>query len=986
MSVNLTLRTLTSPYNDTTKGSVLSQAEVDNNFIGLKGEVIYSAQTSGNNVTLKKYNGNDINFNLASFTDVFVTGGTYSSGTAIFTNNTGGTFSVSGFSTGSGSDIFVTGATYSNNTFTFTNNTGGTFNVLFNTVTGLTVTGNTSLQGLTATTVSATTYQNLPTDVFVTGGTYSSGTAIFTNNTGGTFNVSGFSTNLKTITKSVADQSISANTLVEGAFYKITGCATSLYGGTDIILQAVSTSAFTQNGTGIFYNPKYNTYDIWSNLIDITGSDSLTSDYDVSENITGNGGRTGVLIGLPYVNNLYVVSGITGNWSSVTSFSSNSTNNVVNVGGITASTYSAGTKVIWGGKVWVNLTGSAGTSVDIFTLDNINWSGVSYNKNDYNIVYDYIEYEYIYDNISYRKDFVGLNEVSSPFGAMMGFNWDYNAIKCFPFGSETVLLSKFNTCRLENLINFNGDTMVNINAEVVSTFDFSYWGRNSFFIDINIGRFGNISNCINGDNRFFAYITTETGKIENVVSSHVSSLGIGLAVVEMGVGTDPLNNDGPSLTNITINGSNSSLNNIKIGLGSTGGPIGLDLVNLVDSNFYRIDVGTGALISNVNLKDSDVYQISMGDGSNISNFTADNCEINSLNLGTNTYLNQITLTDSTFVNVKLEGADNGNTGLAPSYISNLNMIQAEIFSVNIGLSSYIANVFNINDVGPTTIRNINLGIESHISDITFNQTDHTFGNITLGNFANIEEVFIYHSAIFANVILDDVCSIDNIYVGEDSDFNFINVGSQSQITGVQIGVDSDFRNINMLQESGIQNISIGTASTFGYLDMSMASFFTNSSVSDNSSISDITIGEFLGIDGLTSSVQDYGYAIVEKGNNTLEVELDITGLSNIDLSSVFYAGKIQLISSNASETITDITYSNTYPQGGLYPVTFYPSSGLSVTFNGTSVGSMTFPTTQIAMTSASFTASGDTFDSFTVQNVSNSGNSYIKEIDRKTYL
>ena len=61
-------------------------------------------------------------------------------------------------------DTYVTGATYNNaNTITFTNNTGGTFDVTFNTVTGwtvngnLTVTGNTSLQGLTATTISATT-------------------------------------------------------------------------------------------------------------------------------------------------------------------------------------------------------------------------------------------------------------------------------------------------------------------------------------------------------------------------------------------------------------------------------------------------------------------------------------------------------------------------------------------------------------------------------------------------------------------------------------------------------------------------------------------------------------------------------------------------------------------------------------------------------------------------------------------------------------
>lgn len=63
-------------------------------------------------------------------TDVFVTGGTYSNGTLILTNNTGGTINISGFYTG-GTDVFVTGGTYDNNTgtATFTNNTGGTFNV-----------------------------------------------------------------------------------------------------------------------------------------------------------------------------------------------------------------------------------------------------------------------------------------------------------------------------------------------------------------------------------------------------------------------------------------------------------------------------------------------------------------------------------------------------------------------------------------------------------------------------------------------------------------------------------------------------------------------------------------------------------------------------------------------------------------------------------------------------------------------------------------
>jgi hypothetical protein len=60
-------------------------------------------------------------------------------------------------------DIRVTGGTKSGSIITFTNNTGGTF-----TVTGI-------------------------TDTFVTGGTYDSGTSIitFVNNTGGTFTVTG---------------------------------------------------------------------------------------------------------------------------------------------------------------------------------------------------------------------------------------------------------------------------------------------------------------------------------------------------------------------------------------------------------------------------------------------------------------------------------------------------------------------------------------------------------------------------------------------------------------------------------------------------------------------------------------------------------------------------------------------------------------------------------------------------------------------------
>jgi hypothetical protein len=98
-------------------------------------------------------------------TDRYVTGGTYSNGTATFTNNSGGTFNVNGFKT---SEIFLLIVHVHKWYTTFTNTTGGTFNVSgFNTASGF--------------------------DIRVTGGTYSNGTATFTNNSGETFNVNGFS-------------------------------------------------------------------------------------------------------------------------------------------------------------------------------------------------------------------------------------------------------------------------------------------------------------------------------------------------------------------------------------------------------------------------------------------------------------------------------------------------------------------------------------------------------------------------------------------------------------------------------------------------------------------------------------------------------------------------------------------------------------------------------------------------------------------------
>lgn len=89
----------------------------------------------GQTLTLKLNNGQP-NVTITGFTDVYVTGGTMNAGlgTATFTNNTGGTFQVTGFTT-SGGAAGVTAVTVNNNVITVVTNGGGTTNSTINAVT-----------------------------------------------------------------------------------------------------------------------------------------------------------------------------------------------------------------------------------------------------------------------------------------------------------------------------------------------------------------------------------------------------------------------------------------------------------------------------------------------------------------------------------------------------------------------------------------------------------------------------------------------------------------------------------------------------------------------------------------------------------------------------------------------------------------------------------------------------------------------------------
>jgi hypothetical protein len=103
------------------------------NLTGINATEVTGFTFNPGNYQLELDQSNDNNFIvdlsiLAS--DMTITGGTYNSstGTATFTNNSGGTFDVTGFLTGF-TDIYTTGATYDANTgeATFTRNDGNTY-------------------------------------------------------------------------------------------------------------------------------------------------------------------------------------------------------------------------------------------------------------------------------------------------------------------------------------------------------------------------------------------------------------------------------------------------------------------------------------------------------------------------------------------------------------------------------------------------------------------------------------------------------------------------------------------------------------------------------------------------------------------------------------------------------------------------------------------------------------------------------------------
>ena len=211
-----------------------------------------------------------------------------------------------------------------------------------------------------------------------------------------------------TKTKAEIDALITANELVAGAIYQITGVHPTLYddgtnSGTTIYLKAIENNKLETQGTGLFYNPKYDQsvsgFGIWENKMYGTFSNVVgVFDYLNKESVTADNSATGLILADG------MIQWVSGDWSAATSIVGDVSGATADVSDFVTPTYGIGDKVIWGGYSWTNNTGAVGSSVDVLNLDTTNWSKDIYDTINYNIAYDLIEYDYVNDMIIRRYE------------------------------------------------------------------------------------------------------------------------------------------------------------------------------------------------------------------------------------------------------------------------------------------------------------------------------------------------------------------------------------------------------------------------------------------------------------------------------------------------------------------------------------------------------------------------------------------------------
>jgi hypothetical protein len=351
-----------------------------------------------------------------------------------------------------------------------------------------------------------------------------------------------------TKSKAEIDALITANELVAGALYEITGVHPTLYddgttSGTTIYLRAISGNQLEVQGMGKFYNPKYNQavdgFGIWDNKMYGTLSNVVGNfDYINKESVTADNSATGLILADG------MIQWVSGDWSTAVSITGSVSGATADVVDFVTPSYSIGDKVIWGGYSWTNVNGNVGTSTDVLNLDS-EWSKNPYDTTNYNVAYDLIEYDYANDFIVRRYNEEANIDIKCSkaqydfFADNYGFS--FHAISVQQWGNNYDLLTSKGQLNIicnggyNESVNFSGSGQFNLTFGSNSYQSNLTFGSNSYQSNLTFGSgsgqsdltFGNGSyqeNLTFGSNSYQA--TSHLGMVHINPTSHLGMVHI----------------------------------------------------------------------------------------------------------------------------------------------------------------------------------------------------------------------------------------------------------------------------------------------------------------------------------------------------------------------------------------------------------------------------------------------------------------------------
>ena len=656
------------------------------------------------------------------------------------------------------------------------------------------------------------------------------------------------------LTKEDMDTKIANSGLTVGTFYKITGVNSSLYGGTDVILQSVEKNKLSKNGVGFFWNPKYEEYDVWDYTHRLNFNNSsgrfYSNEYVRLYSSNTNNSAYGYIIGLPGRGNVVIYfeninDDFLQNDNNLISLQIIGLNSEVtcDVIGINyTSKYNINDKVIWGGKVWKSISGNVSTSVNNLILNSDDWELVDFSESDYNLSIDEIEYDYENDNISFRSN--GLNYVRQDWKLINNW-WGNNQINMFPWGHPNVSGVKINNAYLNGFINFhNTSTVQNLIIEIAGEFSFNYCGRYVRFYDITFENWASFyNNILPNGNEFGGFKLGTFSSINWNTFCDNDEENTQLDNLTLGMGASVYSNTfyyGSYIEDIVI-GDNANIHNNSFG----------EYARLYASNIIGAESSVGNLFLN------------------------QSAEIRYLNLADNSYI-QGGILD---VNVVIE-------------------------NVNMETNSHISNI----SIGAGSLmKQISLDTTSRIETLTIG-TASNFKNVKLNINAEIIYTVIGDDSVVDSILINNSAYINQLTLTNNSNFSFITLSTSAYIYQVLIGTNSGILNFDLLSSSTIESVELKLNATLSYFNLDVNSSINNVTIAD-----DIIYSNFkIGIDSelcCETFLENKSDVIISKNFNNLKTNsIGNGGMSwntnPNELPNINVNNSIQIID------ITDVPYNN----------------------------------------------------------------------------